>query len=345
MDDQLVAADDKKNAVLKTTRLDEIADHAGMPNKGWVYSGDMVSDMAIGGDDQDSEEKVLGLCWVPSRDVFMFKVMLKFLQNKEEVFVQTEEDLLAMLATVKLTRRIVLANVARIFDPNGFLAPIILKAKLLMRESWNGSVTGWDDPLGEDLAAKWVSFLCSLLLLKDIEFPRSLWPSAEVIGLPTLVVFSDGSTLAYGACAYIRWKLASGGYWTQLIMAKCKVGPKHIVSIPRMELNGAVLSNRIKNFLVKETNLVFGTVYHLVDSSTVLGYLQKECGKFKPYEGVRIAEIQSTNTLKDGRLFNWAWVPGDVNPADWCTKPRTVGDLVGTFWMKGPVFLTLDEAE
>ena len=117
-------------------------------------------------------------------------------------------------------------------------------------------------------------------MLKHVEFPRSLWPAEEVVGLPSLVVFSDGSVLAFGACAYIRWQLASGGYWTQLIMAKCKVAPKHIVSIPRMELNGAVLGNRMKNFLVKDTNLEFGTIYHLVDSSTVLGYLQKECGKF-----------------------------------------------------------------
>ena len=36
---------------------------------------------------------------------------------------------------------------------------------------------------------------------------------------------------------------------------------------------------------------------------------------------------------------------GDVNPEDWCTKPCTVEDLVGTFWMKRPVFLTFDEAE
>ena len=66
-------------------------------------------------------------------------------------------------------------------------------------------------------------------------------PEEEVVGLPMLIVFSDGALLAYGAAAYIRWELASGGYWVQLIMAKCKIAPKHILSVPKMELNGADL--------------------------------------------------------------------------------------------------------
>ena len=54
-------------------------------------------------------------------------------------------------------------------------------------------------------------------------------------------------------------------------MAKCKLAPKHIVSsIPRMELNGAVLGTCIKNFLKKETNLEFSQVFQFVDSFHIL---------------------------------------------------------------------------
>ena len=124
--------------------------------------------------------------------------------------------------------------------------------------------------------------------------------------MPTRIIFSNGSALAFGAFAYIRWELASGGFWTQLIMSKCRVAPKTILSIPRMELNGAVIGNRIKNFLLKETNMKFEKVYQIVDSSTILGYLQKECGVFRPYEVVRIADIQVS--LADGTVV-LAWVP------------------------------------
>jgi hypothetical protein len=100
---------------------------------------------------------------------------------------------------------------------------------------------------------------------------------------------------------------------------------------------------------MKETDFQFSEVYHLVDSSTVLGYVQKESGNFPPYEGIRVAEIQSSNVLEDGKLKNFAWVAGDDNPADWTTKPRSVKDLinllVSRFWWYGPKFLTLPYAE
>ena len=341
VDDQLVAATDKEAIVEKTSKLDEIAEHAGMPNNGWTYSGDSSSDFPIGGESEE-EENVLGIRWAPSSDDFKFKVTIKLKRDKEDVIVTTLIEFQSIIGSIVFTRRLLLSNVARIFDPVGFLIPIILEAKLLMRESWCGSVIGWDDPLPEELSKRWIEFLESLLELQEISFKRSLWPDEEVIGLPTLVVFSDGSKLAFGAVAYIRWELKAGGFWTRLIMAKGKIAPKGIVSIPRMELCGAVLGNRIKSFLIKETNLKFSTVYHLVDSSTVLGYLHKECGNFRPYEGIRIAEIQSSNKSKDGRLFGWAWVAGESNPADWCTKPRVVRDLLNSFWWMGPEFISKD---
>ena len=147
-----------------------------------------------------------------------------------------------------------------------------------------------------------------------------------------LIIFSDGSLLAFGASAYIRWELEAGGYWVRLIMGKCKIAPKNILSVPRMELNGAVLGNRVKNFILKDTSLKFSKVYQLVDSSTVLGYVHKECGIFKPYEGIRVSEIQSSNEFVNERLSGWAWVAGTDNPADWCTKPHPVKDLApGSF--------------
>ena len=111
-----------------------------------------------------------------------------------------------------------------------------------------------------------------------------------------------------------------------------------------MELNGAVVGNRVKNFLINETNLHFEKVYHLVDSSTVLGYVHKECGNFHPYEGIRIAEIHLSNQFVNGRLDNWAWVSGDLNPADWCTKPRSADKVAfDRFWQEGPAFLREEE--
>ena len=122
-------------------------------------------------------------------------------------------------------------------------------------------------------------------------------------------------------------------------MAKGTIGPKHTRTIPQMELNRANIGNRIKSFILSKTNIRFSRTYQLVDSSTVLGYIQKECGLFKPYEGVRVAEILSTNQFVDGTLVGWAWVAGTENPADWCTKPRTVKELLrNKIFINGPEF-------
>ena len=79
-------------------------------------------------------------------------------------------------------------------------------SRLLMRETWNEKGLGWKDVLPADQIKKWSDFLSSPLQLKGIKFRRSLWPDDEVVGLPSLVVFSDGSQVAFGAVAYIRWQ-------------------------------------------------------------------------------------------------------------------------------------------
>ena len=87
----------------------------------------------------------------------------------------------------------------------------------------------------------------------------------------------------------------------------------------------------------------FSKVYHLVDSSTVLGYVHKADAKLKPYEGIRVSEIQTSGAFIDGRLQNWGWIESNLNPADWATKPRLASELsVGSFWQQGPEFLKED---
>ena len=107
-----------------------------------------------------------------------------------------------------------------------------------------------------------------------------------------------------------------------------------------MELNGAVVNKRLADFVETTMTRRFKRVIHLVDSSTMLCYLHKEDQKLKPYEGVRVSEIQAAGEFKDGLLQDWSWVDTDNNPADWVTKPRSVRELsTDGFWQRGPEFL------
>ena len=98
----------------------------------------------------------------------------------------------------------------------------------------------------------------------------------------------------------------------------------------------------MKNSLLKETNLKFAKVVNLVDSSIVLGTSIKESTNFGQFEGIKIAEVQSTNEFKDGKVGAWGCIQGCKNPADCCKKPRTPGEIRNNdIFLTGPSFLSM----
>ena len=64
-----------------------------------------------------------------------------------------------------------------------------------------------------------------------------------------LVILSDGSNSAYGACAYIRWALKGGGIESRLAISKNRLAPVKKMSIDRIALCGAMQSKRLKKLL------------------------------------------------------------------------------------------------
>lgn len=285
----------------------------------------------------DGSLRVLGLGWNPAEDVIVFQVALNFSKKRKGAYTGPnlyKADLPQALPLV-LTRRIVLGQVMKIFDPLGFVCPYTLWGKIYLRETWSLKL-GWDDQLPTDLRAKWVQFFCTLFQLEQLNLDRSLRPPNS-IGQPWLIIFSDGSDLAYGFTAYIRWQLDSGDYWCRLIMAKCRIAPLNKLSTPQMELNAAVLSKRGRKVIQKEMRFDFEKVLHIVDSETVLNMINKTSTRFKIYEGVRIGEIQAATS---GDMSCWAWISGHHNVADWLTRGRPPQDLNRrSHWWNGPPIL------
>lgn len=285
----------------------------------------------------ESNLRVLGLGWNPVEDTVVFEVSLNFSKKKKGIHTGPnlkKADLPQALPLV-LTRRIVLSQVMMIFDPLGFVCPYTLLGKIYLRETWSLKL-GWDDQLPSNLRSKWVHFFCSLFQLEQLSLDRCLRPP-DSVGRPWLIIFSDGSDLAHGFAAYIRWRLNSGEYWCRLIMAKCRIAPVNKLSTPQMELNAAVLSKRGRKVIEKEMRFEFEKVLQIVDSETVLSMINKTSTRFKVYEGVRIGEIQAATS---GDMSCWAWMSGHHNPADWLTRGRTPEELnQESDWWKGPPIL------
>ena len=136
----------------------------------------------------------------------------------------------------------------------------------------------------------------------------------DAVGQPILILFSDGSNNAYGTCAYARRKLSSGGFDTNLILAKNRLAPIKTISIDRIELCGAVFSKRIKVFLQEQCRSTFERCYHIVDSQIVHAMIQRESYGFNTFAATRIGEIQEGTNIAD-----WYWTEGKHNIADLLT--------------------------
>ncbi|XP_068245361.1 uncharacterized protein [Palaemon carinicauda] len=224
-----------------------------------------------------------------------------------------------------------------VYDPLGFLLPFTLKAKILLRDTVKCDFKlGWDDPLPSYLKEQWVSYFCELFGTETLYFERNVKPTSAK-GLPLLVIFSDSSTNAYGAVAYARWELESGAFESRLIVAKSRIAPSRQLSIPRLELCGAVIACRMRKAIEDEMTYKFSSVMHITDSSIVRAQIQKESYGFGTFVATRIAEVQSKSDPNE-----WWWIASGLNPADLLTRPQDPLNVAVVYsWKYGPEFMAL----
>lgn len=263
--------------------------------------------------------------WYPSTDEFKFKMKLNFAPKIRKH--QVEQDINAIEIDERvpsmLTPRMVIGQVARIYDPLGFVLPVTLAGKKLIRElcSEQGDKLFWDRPMSEQSREKWISFFKELFGLEDLNFQRCLKPM-NAIGKPMLIIFSDGSNIAYGACAYVRWELNDGKFESKLVLAKNRIAPARNLTIPKLELCGAILSARIRQKLVESMDYSFERIVHIVDSMIVRAQIQRESYGFGTFVATRVAEIQNKSDP-----LEWFWVSTGLNIADMTTRIHSPSDL------------------
>ena len=345
VDDIVDSTSSKESAIGLAKDTEEVLSKVGFRVKGWQVSGEAAPRTTADTPPADEKERhttrVLGVVWHPKEDEISISSNLNFSSKKRGK--HTEENLTAekipAAIPLKLTRRIVLEQVMKVYDPLGLVSPFTLQAKCMLRDTWTLGLK-WDEPIPDELRTNWVSYFEQLIHLPDMTFKRYLKPS-NAIGQPLLVIFSDGSEIAYGFAAYIRWKLADGSYFVRLICSKSRIAPMKKLSVPQMELNGAVMSKRARQLLERELRFSFEKVVHLIDSETVLHMLNGISTRFKMYEGVRLGEIQAAT---QGNMSSWFWVSGKENAADILTRPKSLAELTtNSEWWKGPYFLYTDE--
>ena len=140
----------------------------------------------------------------------------------------------------------ILSTVSSIYDPPGFVAPLLLKGKQILQDLCREKAD-WDDPVSEDVRRKWEKWRNELLLL-DLKVPR-YWTPVGFGQVKSIELhhFSDASTTGYGQCSYLRLVNSKNEVHCAFVIWKSRVSPLKPVTIPRLELSAALVFVKVSS--------------------------------------------------------------------------------------------------
>lgn len=217
--------------------------------------------------------KTLGILWQPGCDEFQFK-------STEPKQIET------------WTKRLVLSEIAKLFDPLGWLAPCVAQAKMVMQEIWKLSTPNdWDTPLPKHITVKWLQIYEQLCSPISIKIPRWIGMTDDEMHIE-IYGFCDASIRAYAAAVYIKIQCNNKPCVINLVSAKTKLAPIKTISIPRLELCGAVLLTKLLSRCVKALALNSCKIYAWTDSMIVLAWLAACPSRWSTFVANRVSMIQ-----------------------------------------------------
>ncbi|XP_055842769.1 uncharacterized protein LOC129909721 [Episyrphus balteatus] len=322
VDDVLSGAHDISTAVEAQFELIEVLKSAGFNLRKWTSNakellsplpkGSLLNEDFLTIDDKSSV-KMLGIKWKATLDTFSFSVQ-------------------SIPQSNSFSKRSVLSVIAKLYDPIGWLAPIVITAKILMQQIWKDK-TEWDSCLLPTTEQSWKVFVASLPEVANVSIPR--WVEYTPHAVSQIHGFCDASEKAYAACIYLRVQ-QQDKITSHLLWAKSKVAPVNTISLPRLELQGAVLLSKMISLLSTALQIQNVSLVKLwTDSTIVLAWLQKQPCSWQTFVANRTAEI-----LKNTAVTDWSHVVSGENPADLATRGVSPVDLrESSLWWNGPHWL------
>lgn len=181
-----------------------IMDSAKLPLRKWCSNSEFVRQklseheespsLALEIGDQDLV-KSLGLQWQTVADEFQFKITPR--ENKGH-----------------LTKRMILAELNGIFDPLGFLSPVLIKGKIFLQKLWAMEIE-WDTKLPNEIQEKLRQFYQELGHLETIRIPRKARP--EISDVTVIHGSYDASEEAFGTSLYVRSRNIKGNWHSRFL--------------------------------------------------------------------------------------------------------------------------------
>ncbi|XP_067216970.1 uncharacterized protein [Linepithema humile] len=189
VDDMLTGASTLNEALHIKEQTMALLQKGGFKLRKWFSNNSLLQDECLAIDkeidagNECDKTRALGVFWNCKRDTFNFVNSNNY------------------QSSIKPTKRNILARIASIFDPLGFLGSVIVVGKLIMQELWLLKID-WDESIPMDLITKWQDYEQQLKCLSNIEIPRKI--TVDEPKLLEIHGFADASQQAYEACVYLR---------------------------------------------------------------------------------------------------------------------------------------------
>ncbi|XP_011174666.2 uncharacterized protein LOC105206911 [Solenopsis invicta] len=238
----------------------------------------------------------------------------------------------------KITKRNILSESAKIFDPLGLLGPVILYIKKIMQDVWRCGLH-WDESVPQTIHSDWLEFTRQWETMGQISFPRKLL--TDDCQDVQLHGFCDASNTGYGACIYIRSLGKDGNVVVRLLCAKSRVAPLKTITIPRLELCGALVLAQLYRETKDTLRVTINRTVFWSDSTIVLHWLNTTPHLLKTYIANRVATIQEITGSHE-----WRHVRTADNPADAISRGQLPFNFLrNRAWSTGPTWLIRSESE
>ena len=269
-------------------------------------------------DNEKDKHRVLGVMWNTVNDTFFHQKLAKVQEDKTDY-----------------TLRKLLSLIACLFDPLGIIAPLLITLKIILQDTWKEGLA-WDDLLSDEKQKSIKTWIEQYLNVPEISMPRCFVSPNEPSPINQLHCFCDASQLAYGAVIYIRSQSATT-ISTGFVIARAKVAPLKQISIPKLELQAAVLGCRLMQFVSKQLTIPVTSKHFWSDSEAVLAWIKSK-DKLKIFIANRVQEIRNNTDVS-----KWQHISGKLNPADHVSRGIPACDI-NVLWLTPPVFLSDPES-
>ena len=324
VDDYCTSEETVEDAIANIATSNHIMTEAGMKLRKYKSNNPEVSkylkEVGASIDTEDSR-KVLGVHWKSAEDVLHYPVKLSSYRPKRYT-----------------SKRFIVGRAAKLHDPLGLISPVVVRAKILIQKLWSAGVE-WDENLsGTSIEEEYIKWSLDLENLGSLEIPRE-YSTATKFTKKQLHIFNDASEDAYATVAYLRIEEDSENIHTAIVTSKTKVAPLKVMTIPRLELQSAVIGSRLSRKVLsalKEPNM---KVYCWTDSSITLNWIKNTDVRWKTFVENCVVEVRQNSDPTC-----WRHCPGKENPADIASRGATVVELKeDKSWWGGPSWLRKSE--